>query len=574
MRVATSPAIAYIFLQHPSVTREALDKAMETCKETGEPVGQVLVDMGVISNKERVEYQGKLWGIPFVDLATIEVDDELLQVVPPHVMRQYKAIPVRLEERKLTVAMANPTNVLQIDEIQLITGYNVLSAIACEDDIDDVLRKIGSAEDALRSKISDVLESFGDELSGTLEAAEQEEELDDAVTAQLAEDAPVIKLANTIIIQGLQEGASDIHIQPEEDRVRVRYRLDGVLSDSPMPIPKQVQSPLISRIKIMSEMDISERRKPLDGRMSLTWEGRDYDFRVSTLPGVNGEKAVMRVLDKSAINMGLEKLGFAPDTLERFLNVVASPWGIILVTGPTGSGKSTTLYSALSIKNTGQECIITVEDPVEYQVAGITQAHVNQKAGLTFASTLRSMLRQDPDIIMVGEIRDAETAIIATEAALTGHLVLSTLHTNDAPGAIARLNEMQIEPFLIASSIQGVLAQRLVRTVCSKCAEPYQPPEKSLRRINFPRDQLHNARFMRGKGCDACHQKGFKGRLGVFELMVMTDEIREAVLDEKATHVIADIAQEQGMRTLAQDAMLKVAQGLTTPEQMLKVCQA
>jgi len=566
-----SHSIVDIFLENTAATREAVEQAMAACKETGEPVGQVLVNMGIITEKERVKCQGQQWGIPFVDLEEIEILDELLHIIPPHMMRQYKAVPIRLEGRRLTVAMGNPTNVLWIDELKLITGYNVVSAIACEEDIDRALKRVGSAEDALRAKISDVLSSFGPG-EGAIEAKATEDEPDPTVALHLAEDAPIIKLVNTIIAEGLRESASDIHVQPEEDRVRVRYRVDGILADAPIPIPKQVQSPLISRIKIMAEMDIAERRVPQDGRISLAFEGREYDFRVSSLPGVNGEKMVLRVLDKSGISLGLEKLGFAPDTMERFSEVISRSWGIILVTGPTGSGKSTTLYSVLSRKNSGQECIITVEDPVEYQLPGLTQAHVNVKAGLTFASVLRSMLRQDPDIIMVGEIRDRETAVIATEAALTGHLVFSTLHTNDAPGAVARLGEMQIEPFLIASAVQGVLAQRLLRTVCSKCAEPYQPPEKSLRRIRFPKDQMRNARFMRGRGCEACRQRGYRGRTGCYEFMVVTDEIREAILKEEPSHVIAEISREQGMRTLAEDAMLKVAQGITTPEEMLRVC--
>ncbi len=565
-----SRAIGDIFREVTSVTEEQLKEAQAIQEKTGEPLGVILVRMGAITEKEKVKALGKQWGIPFVDLEEVELDEDLINTFPPRIMRQYRVIPLKLTDNRLTLAMANPVDIFTIDEIQIMTGYKIEPVIASEEDIETALRRLGSAHERITEDIKRILDGAEETIVQTIE---DEEELDPTEAASLAEQGPIVQLVDKILSSAVSEGASDIHVQPEPDEVRIRYRVDGVLHDS-MTLPKRLHPPIIARIKVMAEMDITEKRRPQDGRISLSIDGRPFDFRVSTLPGVNGEKAVLRILDKSSITLGLENLGFSPETLEKFNELISRSWGIILVTGPTGSGKSTTLYSALHRLNTPEKNIITVEDPVEYQVAGLTQAHVNVKAGLTFAEVLRSMLRQDPDIIMVGEIRDRETAVIATEAALTGHLVLSTLHTNTAPGAIARLVEMKIEPFLLASSIIGVQAQRLVRRICPKCKEPFTPPEKSLRRLNFPEDELANAQFMRGAGCEYCRGTGYKGRIGVYELMIITDEIREAILREEPEHEIARIAREQGMQTLAEDGMRKVMAGITTPEELLRVITA
>jgi type IV pilus assembly protein PilB len=392
---------------------------------------------------------------------------------------------------------------------------------------------------------------------------------------ELSGEAPVVRLANIIISKAIAEKASDIHVEPSKEQLRIRYRTDGILSDA-MILPKRAQAPLISRFKIMAEMDIAEKRSPQDGRISANIEGKPYDFRVSTLPAVFGEKLVMRVLDKSSIGVGLNKLGFLPHTFEMFEAMISRTYGIILVTGPTGSGKSTTLYSVLAKLNSGEKNILTIEDPVEYELPGITQSMVNVRANLTFATALRAMLRQDPNIIMVGEIRDSETALISIEAALTGHLVLSTLHTNDAPGAIARLLDMGVESFLIASSIVGVLAQRLLRTICVKCKEPYTPPKDAIKRLGMNIDLLDKSdvTFYRGKGCDYCKGTGYKGRIGVYELMPISDKVRELILARASSYAIREAANEAGMQGLKDDAMEKILLGITTLEESLRVIYA
>jgi type IV pilus assembly protein PilB len=391
----------------------------------------------------------------------------------------------------------------------------------------------------------------------------------------LSGEAPVVRLANMILSRGIQEKASDIHVEPSKDALRIRYRIDGILTDG-MVLPKKAQASITSRVKIMADMDISEKRSPQDGRISAVIEGKPYDFRVSTLPAVFGEKIVLRVLDKSSISVGLHKLGLLPYTYEMFESMISRTYGIILVTGPTGSGKSTTLYSVLAKLNSGEKNILTIEDPVEYELAGITQSMVNVRAGMTFAAGLRSMLRQDPNIIMVGEMRDQETAMIAIEAALTGHLVLSTLHTNDAPGAVARLLDMGVESFLIASSICGVLAQRLLRMVCPKCKEQYSPPRDAIKRLGMNVDILNKGEvtFYRGRGCEHCKGSGYKGRVGVYELMPITDKVRELILARASSYAIREAAIEAGMRTLKDDAMEKILLGITTLEESLRVIYA
>ena len=393
--------------------------------------------------------------------------------------------------------------------------------------------------------------------------------------AREANDAPVVKLANMVIARGVTEKASDIHMEPTRECVKVRYRIDGILVDG-LVIPKKAQASLTSRIKIMAEMDIAEKRVPQDGRISLQVEGRPYDFRVSTLPAVFGEKIVMRILDKSNISIGLHRLGLLPHTFEMFESMLMRSYGIILVTGPTGSGKSTTLYSCLSKVSSGEKNILTIEDPVEYELAGITQVGVNNKAGMTFAAGLRAMLRQDPDIIMVGEMRDQETAMIAIEAALTGHLVFSTLHTNDAPGAVARLMDMGVEPFLIASSTVGVMAQRLLRKVCEKCKQPYEPPRDAIKRLGMNLEEIEKSKvtFFRGRGCETCKGTGYKGRIGCYELMPVTDKVRELILAHASAYAIREAAIEGGMKSLKEDAMEKILLGTTTLEESLRVIYA
>jgi len=570
--------IGEIFLRKGLITPDQLKQAIERQKllKRQETLGDVLVSMGLISDKDRVICLGEQWGVPYIELNDLEVDSSVIKLVPQSVARKLKVVPIAKKNGKLTLAMKNPLDIFAIDEVRMIAGMEVEPAIALEEDILNAITRLYQAELNVSEQVSDVIKEFETEEINITSAGDYNEDDDDISIEhlrELSEEAPVIKLANLIITRAVTEGASDIHIEPARDCVRVRFRIDGIMHEI-MQIPKKVQPSLISRFKIMAEMDIATKRSPQDGRISAVIEGKPYDFRVSTLPSVFGEKVVLRILDKSAISIGLNKLGLLPETLEKFESLIARTYGIILVTGPTGSGKSTTLYSVLSKLNSGEKNILTIEDPVEYELPGLTQVQINPRAGLTFAAGLRTMLRQDPDIIMVGEIRDAETATIATEAALTGHLVLSTLHTNDAPGALTRLIDMGIEPFLIASSVIGVMAQRLVRVVCPKCKEQYQPPRDALKRLGIEVEGDGKITFYRGRGCDYCRGNGYRGRVGVYELMLMNDQIRDLVLRKASAHVIKEAAIESGMKTLREDAIAKILLGQTTLEECLRVIYA
>jgi type IV pilus assembly protein PilB len=455
-------------------------------------------------------------------------------------------------------------NVVALDDVRLVTGLELEQVVAAEEDIMAAINRYYTGgvdlDEAMRQAVTtdvDIAEEKGEDLSV--------QEL-----RTLTEEAPVVRLVNLIISQAIGDGASDIHMEPHRRSVQVRYRVDGLLHDVMTP-PKQLQSAIVSRIKIMANLDIAERRVPQDGRIHVVIENKEYDLRVSTLPTVFGEKVVMRILDQSSTRLGLNKLGFTPATLEVWEGMAAKPYGMILVSGPTGSGKTTTLYSTLYKINTTDKNIVTVEDPVEYQLPRVNQVQVNPKAGLNFANGLRSFLRQDPDIIMVGEIRDKETAEIAIQASLTGHLVLSTIHTNDAPSATTRLVDMGVEPFLISSSVLGVLAQRLARTICTNCREAYAPPVEALHRLGLKPEQGEEILFYRGKGCDRCKGSGYKGRYGIFELMPMSEAIRELVLKGVSADQIRAQAVAEGMKTLADDGILKVLEGATTIDELLRV---
>ena len=556
------------------MTQDQIASALEKQKQLGghKQLGDLLVSMGYVTERDRVRILGEHWGVEYVDLAETKVPYEIATLVSQDLARRYKVIPLELIGSKLRLAMKNPLDIFATDEIRLITGKEIVPVIATEEDIllaiQESYRNDGEA-------VENVLKDFADE-DVAVNTGKREDDgasLEDLENA--AGEAPVIKLANAIIDRGIAEKASDIHIEPAKDAVKVRYRIDGILIDG-LVVPKKAQAALVSRIKIMADMDISEKRAPQDGRISATVKGKQFDFRVSTLPAVFGEKVVMRVLDKSNISVGLHKLGLLPHTFEMFESMLMRTYGIILVTGPTGSGKSTTLYSCLSKVNSGEKNILTIEDPVEYELSGVTQVGVNNKAGMTFAAGLRSMLRQDPDIIMVGEMRDQETAMIAIEAALTGHLVFSTLHTNDAPAAVARLMDMGVEPFLIASATVGVMAQRLLRKVCEKCKQPYEPPKDAIKRLGMNLDELDKSKvtFFRGRGCDICKGTGYKGRIGCYELMPVTDKVRELILAHASAYAIREAAIEAGMKSLKEDAMEKILLGVTTLEESLRVIYA
>jgi len=568
-----STAMADVFVSSGLVSQEQLTQAVDKQRQlkTQEPIGDLLVSMGLITERDRVRCLGEQWGVPYVDLTEIQISDDITSAVTQELARRFKVIPIERSAKRLTLAMKNPLDIFAIDEIRLITGKEVEAVIATEEDIINAISANYRTEVNVTEAVAGVMKDL-DEATITLTQGGSEDNITIEQLKELSGEAPVVRLANMIISRGITDKASDIHIEPAKDGLRIRYRVDGILSDG-MTLPKKAQASITSRIKIMADMDISEKRAPQDGRISATIEGRPYDFRVSTLPAVLGEKIVMRVLDKSNISVGLHKLGLLPYTFEMFESMIQRTYGIILVTGPTGSGKSTTLYSVLAKLNSGEKNILTIEDPVEYELSGITQSMVNNRAGMTFASGLRSMLRQDPNIIMVGEMRDQETAMIAIEAALTGHLVLSTLHTNDAPGSVARLLDMGVESFLIASSIAGVLAQRLLRTVCVKCKEPYAPPKDALKRLGMNLDLLDKSEvtFFRGRGCDTCKGTGYKGRIGVYELMPVNDKVRELILARASSYAIREAAIEAGMRTLKDDAMEKILLGVTTLEESLRV---
>ena len=566
--------ISDILVRSGLVTEDQMQGALDKQRQlkSQEQIGDLLVSMGLIREQDRVRALGEQWGVSFVDLAGLEdIPHDVVSCISQDLARRYKVIPVSVEGKRLTLAMKNPLDIFAIDEIRLMTAKDVEPVIAVEEEIILAISKFYKT--GTREAVEGVLKDFEDGV--TLEDYRGDEDMSIEELKELSEEAPVVRLANMIISRGIAEKCSDIHIEPAKDCLKVRYRIDGILQDG-LIIPKKAQASLASRIKIMAEMDIAEKRAPQDGRISAIIENRPYDFRVSTLPAVFGEKIVMRVLDKSNISVGLHKLGLLPHTFDMFESMIMRTYGILLVTGPTGSGKSTTLYSVLSKVNSGEKNILTIEDPVEYELGGITQVGVNAKAGMTFASGLRTMLRQDPDIIMVGEMRDQETSMIAIEAALTGHLVLSTLHTNDAPGAVARLMDMGVEPFLIASATIGVLAQRLLRKVCEKCKQPYEPPKDAIKRLGMNLDDLDKSKvtFFRGRGCDTCKGTGYKGRIGCYELMPVTDKVRELILAHGSAYAIREAAIEAGMKSLKEDAMEKILLGVTTLEESLRVIYA
>jgi type IV pilus assembly protein PilB len=550
-----------ILLDGGLVSRDQLDVAVAEQQRVGRSLGRVLVDQGVLTESQLVASLAAQIGMRFVDLSDIQIDGSALARVPGAVARRHTAMPIAFEDGKLVVAMADPANVFAIDDIRSVAGngghIDVKPVVATRNDIVAAIDRYYRAGDEL------------DDLSTEMDLVEEEEDL--SKVKEITEDAPIVRYVNLLITQAIQDRASDIHLEPTETDLRVRYRIDGVLHEV-MRSPRAIQSGVISRLKIMSDINIAERRIPQDGRLSVSAHGKKVDLRVATLPTVWGEKVVMRILDNSTARMDLEDLGFSPHNFKIFEKSYVKPYGMILVTGPTGSGKSTTLYATLNVVNKPEVNIITVEDPVEYRLPGVNQVQVNPKAGLSFAAALRSILRSDPDIVLIGEIRDHETAQIAIEASLTGHLVLSTLHTNDAPSAITRLTEMGIEPFLVGSALDCVLAQRLARRLCSRCKEPYQPTREQLDSIGYrPRDDDPDPTFFRPVGCSTCSKTGYKGRLALHEVMAMTDEIERLTVERASSTTITAVAIEQGMRVLREDGLLKASQGITSLDEIFRV---
>ncbi len=549
-----------------------VEELLEQQKKEGTRLLKIITDKGLVTDQDMAVSMGRVLNVPPVNLARCGVTAEIAELIPKEVCQNHKVVPISRLENKLFLAMADPLNVLAIDDVRRITKLEISPLIASEKSIIDKLHhldsgKAGTMEDIINDAkaAEDASEAEGLE---TVKEAVEEVNLDKLAAS--SEEAPVIKLANLILVQAIKERASDIHIEPFEKMVRLRYRVDGALIDK-VPPPKNLQIALASRLKIMSCLDIAERRLPQDGRMRVKVSGRDFDLRVSFLPTVHGEKCVLRVLDKSNLSASMDKLGLDADTFRRFRTAVDSPHGLILVTGPTGSGKTTTLYSALNELNNPEYNIVTVEDPVEFQIPGINQVPVRKEIGLTFAGALRSILRQDPDIVMIGEIRDTETAEIAVEAALTGHQVLSTMHCNDAPGAVARLDDMSIAPFLISSSVILACAQRLMRRICSHCKEPVAYPPTMFRDLGIPTTHFDGITLHRGRGCERCNNTGYSGRAAIIEAMTVSDDIRKAIIARASSMEIGKIAINQGMKTLRYAALDKVKDGISTLEQTLVV---
>src|SRR5918996_1293025 len=550
-----------LLLARGLLSDEQLTEARDTAQQKGRSLGRVLIELGYVTEAGLVAILAEQLGLEFIDLADASLDASAIALVPEATARRHSCIPVRFEDDKLVLAMADPANVVAVDDIRALTKRDVVTVVATKVDVQGAISRY--------YRLDSAAESLAEEAAAATDA--EQKSLEEAVGSAGAEDAPIIKLVNLLITQAVNDRASDIHIEPGERSLRVRYRIDGVLHEVMNP-PKSVQSGMISRLKIMAEIDIAERRLPQDGRIGLVVQGKQIDIRVATLPTVHGEKVVMRLLDKSSVLLKLQDLGFEPDNFTRFQEAYKKPYGAILVTGPTGSGKSTTLYATLNILNRTEVNLITVEDPVEYKLPGVNQVQTNVKAGLTFASALRSILRSDPDVVLIGEIRDRETAQIAVEASLTGHLVLSTLHTNDAPSAMVRLTEMGIETFLVASAIDAVLAQRLARRLCEKCKESYVPSEEELVGAGFPYDPEKGLpKLYRPVGCSACGKTGYRGRLAIHEVMAVTEEIERLVVERASSEEIAKVAREQGMATLREDGMAKVARGVTSIEEILRV---
>jgi type IV pilus assembly protein PilB len=566
MPTAMERKLGELLVSDKVITQSDLEIALKKQEENGSSLGRILIEMGLASEWEMAAALGKQLNVPFITLSHYEIDPQILASIPAEIVKRYQIVPVDRTGDTLTVALADPSNIFLLDELRLLTKCNIVPVISFESDIKEAIeRYYGTGEGNFDEMLKDISQEETDmaeeksvEEAGTTDSSED-------LSVQ-PDDAPVIQLVNMVISEAIKLRASDIHVEPMEKSLRVRYRIDGVLQEITPP-PKKFQNAIISRIKILSELNIAERRLPQDGRFKVRMANKAIDFRVSTCPTAFGEKVVIRVLDRSSLLVNLTDLGFDAEVLRVFEALIRMPWGMVLVTGPTGSGKSTTLYSALNTINDPRKNIMTIEDPIEYQLKGINQVQARPEIELSFANALRSFLRQDPDIILVGEIRDKDTAEIAVKAALTGHLVLSTLHTNDAPSTFNRLTNMGIEAFLITASVLGVLAQRLVRRVCDGCKEEFRPPEEMMAAVGIPLDKIGQLRA--GRGCDKCHGTGYRGRVALYELMRVTDRLRNAIIEGQTSTQLKQIAIEESMITLRQAGIHKILGGVTTPEEVV-----
>src|SRR5712691_7077693 len=587
--------IGELLLKEKLITPDQLQQALNQQKSNGGKLGYNLVKMGFVKDEQITALLSKQYGVPAINLAQFKIDLTIVKLVPTETARKYQIIPLSRSGSTLTIAMTDPTNVFAMDDIKFMTGYTVEPVVASEVAITDAIEKYypsgkgtpaaaggkagkpgapvtgGSTLEMASRGLEELQASLGG--ADDVEVLEELQEISAEALAKQGEDAPVVRLVNVVLMSAIQKGASDIHIEPYEKELRVRYRIDGILYNIMAP-PMKYRDAIVSRIKIMSKLDIAEKRLPQDGRLKIRYnescEPKEIDFRVSVLPTLFGEKIVLRLLDKDKLMLDMTKLGFEPESLQKFEAAIARPWGMVLVTGPTGSGKTNTLYSSIAKINTPETNIMTAEDPVEFNLAGINQVQVKENIGLNFAAALRSFLRQDPNIILVGEIRDFETAEIAVKAALTGHLVLSTLHTNDAPSTINRLMNMGIEPFLVASSVHLICAQRLVRRVCSNCKEPCPLPPPALIQAGFTPEDASSVTPFKGKGCEKCNQTGYKGRVGLYEVMEIAEELRELILVGASGLELRRKAVDEGMITLRQSGLRKVKIGVTTVEEVVR----
>jgi type IV pilus assembly protein PilB len=566
-----SSRLGEILLKDSLISPDQLKQALDYQRKNGGRLGTCLVKLGLVSDDDITAVLSRQYGVPSINLKFYEVDPAVIKLVPQETAIRYQIVPLSRVGSTLTIAMTDPTNVFAMDDIKFMTGFNVEPVVASETAISEAIHKFyGDVESV--EELDKVMKDLADD--GALElTGEDAETMDLEQLEKAAEEAPIIKLCNLILTDAVKRGASDIHIEPYEKEFRVRFRIDGVLQNMMSP-PMKLKDAITSRVKIMSKLDISEKRLPQDGRIMIKYskdgKKKELDFRVSTVPTLFGEKIVLRLLDKENLRLDMTKLGFEPESLQKFERAILKPYGMVLVTGPTGSGKTNTLYSSVARLNTPETNIMTAEDPVEFQLPGINQVQMKEQIGLNFASALRAFLRQDPNIILVGEIRDFETAEIGVKAALTGHLVLSTLHTNDAPSTISRLMNMGIEPFLVATSVNLICAQRLVRRICTGCKEPIHVQPQALIDAGFTAEEAEKVTIQHGRGCGTCNNTGYKGRVGLYEVMEITDDVRELILVGASALELKKKAIEAGMITLRQSGLQKVATGLTTIEEVLR----
>jgi type IV pilus assembly protein PilB len=567
-----SSRLGELLVKENLITADQLRQALDQQKSTGARLGTCLMKLGFISDDEITGVLSRQYGVPSINLKYYEVDANVIKLIPQDTAVRYQIVPLSRVGSTLTIAMTDPTNVFAMDDIKFMTGFNVEPVVASETAIAEAISKFyGEAESG--EELSKVMKDLTDGDAPDLELAAEEQEMNLSELEKAAEEAPIIKLVNLILTDAVKRGASDIHIEPYEKEIRVRFRIDGILQAVMSP-PMKLRDAIISRVKIMAKLDISEKRLPQDGRIMIKYRKdgkiKDLDYRVSTVPTLYGEKIVMRLLDKENLRLDMTKLGFEPESLAKFERAILRPYGMVLVTGPTGSGKTNTLYSSIAKLNVPETNIMTAEDPVEFQLGGINQVQMKDQIGLNFAAALRAFLRQDPNIILVGEIRDFETAEIAVKAALTGHLVLSTLHTNDAPSTISRLMNMGIEPFLVATSVNLICAQRLVRRICTNCKEEMKVPEQAMLDAGYTQDELATTKIYEGKGCGNCNKTGYKGRVGLYEVMEIHDELRELILVGASALELKKKAMDSGMISLRRSGLTKVALGMTTIEEVVR----